>query len=71
MIFVIKLKRHIANASIFGIIVNKFCHRKKLYPIILLKVDKNSEINFHHTDPPFSLAVRLQIKGNGKFLLNA
>ena len=59
MISVIKLKRHMANASIPGIIIGKFCHEKKLCPIILLKVDKNLEVGFYCTILSFGLTVHL------------
>ena len=68
---VIELKKCIANDSILDVIINKFHYKKKLYPIILLKVDKDSEVDFHHTILLFSLAVYLQVQGGRKSLLNA
>ena len=55
MISAIELKKCVANAGIFGIVVGKFRYRKKLYPIILLKVDKGLEVGFYYTILPFSL----------------
>ena len=70
MIFAIEFKKCVANISIFGIIIGKLCYKKKLYLIILLKVDKNSEVDFYYTILPLSLAVYLWVKGNREFLLN-
>ena len=47
------------SASIFGIILDKLRHRKKLYSIILLKIDKDLEVNFYCAILPFGLTVRL------------
>ena len=64
MISVVELKKCVAGASIFDIIISKLCHGKKICPIILLKFDKNLEVDFYCTIQPFSLAICLQIKGN-------
>ena len=48
-----------AGVSILGVIVGKLGFRKKLYSIILLKVDKSSEISFHYAILPFGLIVYL------------
>ena len=66
MISAIKLKRFVAGAGIFGIVVSKFCYEKKPCPIILLKVDKNSKVDFHCTILPLNLAVRLWVKDGGE-----
>ena len=58
-----------ANISIFGIIVDKLCHGKKLYLIILLKVDKNLKIGFYYTILPLNLVVCLQIKSDRKSVI--
>ena len=59
MISTIEFERRMASASIFDIIIGKFCYKKKLYLIILFKVDKNLEINFYYTILPLSLVVHL------------
>ena len=59
MIFAIELEKYMAGAGILGVVVGKFYHRKKLCLIILLKVNKNSEVNFYHTILPFDLIVHL------------
>ena len=56
--------------GIFGVVVSKLRHKKKLCPIILLKVDKGLELGFYHTILPFNLAVYLQIEGGREFPLN-
>ena len=62
MISTIKLKKYIANTYIFGIIVNKFCYRKKLCLVILFKVDKSLEIDFYYSILFFDLAIYFKIK---------
>ena len=71
MISVIELERCVVGASILGIIVSKLRHGKKSCPIILLEVDEGSEVGFHRTILPLSLAVRLQVEGGGESLLDA
>ena len=71
MISSIELKKRMASFSIFGIIIGNFCYKKKLYLIILLKVDKNSKMGFYYIILPLSLVIRLWKKGNRKSLLDA
>ena len=71
MISAIELEKYMAGASILSIVVGKLRYEKKLCPIILLKVDKSSEIGFHCTFLPLSLAIYLQLEGGEEFLLNA
>ena len=71
MISAIKLEKCVINAGILGIIVGKLCYKKKPYSIILLEVDKNSEIGFHHTILPLSFTICLWVESGGEFLLNA
>ena len=59
MIFIVKLKKYIANIRNFGIIVNKLYYKKKLYLIILLKINKSLEIDFHYIILSLSLAIYL------------
>ena len=70
MISAIELKRYVASVGIFDIIVDKFRHEKKLYPIILLEVDKSLEIDFYYTILPFDLTIYLWIKNSEESLLN-
>ena len=70
MIFVVELKKHVANASIFNINIGKFRHKKKLYLVILFKIDKNLKINFYYTILLFSLTICLYIKGVKKSQLD-
>ena len=46
MIFVIKLKKYMVGTGIFSIVMGKFYYKKKLCPIILLKIDKSLKISF-------------------------
>ena len=59
MIFVIKFKGYMTNIDIFGIIIDKFYHKKKPCLIILLKVDKDLKVNVHYTILHLSLIVHL------------
>ena len=59
MISTVKLKRRVANASIFSIILSKLYHRQKLYLVILLEVDKNSKVGFYCAVLSLDLAVHL------------
>ena len=70
MISAIELEKYVANISIFDNIVGKFCYKKKSYPIILLKVDRDLEIDFYCAILLFGLTIYLWIKSNRKFLLN-
>ena len=70
MIFAIEFKRRMADASILGIIVDKLCYRKKLYLIILLKVDRSLEISFHYIILPLNLAICLWDKVIGQVDFN-
>ena len=70
MIFAIKLERRMAGASIFGIIISKLYYKKKLYPIILLKVNKNLEVSFYCIILPLNLAICLWVEDDEEFLLD-
>ena len=48
-ISIIKLKKRIANVSIFCIIIGKLHYKKKMYLIILFEIDKNQKIDFYYT----------------------
>ena len=55
-----------AGASIFSIIIGKLRHEKKLCLIILLKTDKNLEVDFHYTILLFGLIICLYVKDSGE-----
>ena len=71
MISAVELERRMASASIFGIIIGKFRHRKKPCLVILFKIDKNLKVDFYYTILPFGLTVHLWVEGSGESLLNA
>ena len=60
-----------AGANILGVMVGDFRHGKKPCPIILLKVEKSSEVDFYGTILPFGQSVHLRIESGGKSLLDA
>ena len=51
-----------AGASIFGIIISKLCHKKKLYLIILFKINKSSKIGFYYFILSLNLAIYWKIE---------
>ena len=59
VISIVELKKRVASASIFTIIVSKLYYKKKPYLIILLKVNKGLKINFYCIILPLNLAVYL------------
>ena len=59
MIFKVEFKKHMADASIFDIIISKFCYKKNLCLIILFNVHESSKINFYYAILSFSQAVCL------------
>ena len=59
-----------ASTNICSVIVSKLHHNKKPYLIILLKIDKNLEINFYYIILPLNLAVYLQIESDKEFLFD-
>ena len=50
------------GAGVFGVVIGKLCHRKKLCLVILLKIDKGLVVCFHCIILPFGFAIRLQVK---------
>ena len=71
MISIVELKKRVAGTSIFGIIISEFCHKKKPYPVILFKIEKNSKVGFIYIILPFNLTIYLWIEDNRKSLLDA
>ena len=70
MIFAIELKKCVADAGVFGVIVGKLCYGKKPCSIIMLKVHKGLKIGFYRTILLFGLPIHLGVKSGGEFLLN-
>ena len=61
-IFTVEFEKHVASTSIFGIIIDKLYYKKKLCPIILIKIDKGLKINIYYTMLFFNLSIYLKIK---------
>ena len=57
MIFIIKFKKYISNTSIFGVIIDQLSYKKKLYLIILFKINKSSKIGLYYIILFLSLAI--------------
>lgn len=64
MIVIVEFKKYVAIAYILGVVVGKFSCWEKPSPIILLIVDKISEVGLHHSILPLRLAVNLRVEGN-------
>ena len=71
MVAVVQLKRCIAGASIFRIIIGKFSYWKGSYLVVLLKVDKDLEVGFHYAISPLCLAINLRVEGGEESLFDA
>ena len=71
MIAAVQLKKCVAGAGVFCIIISKFRHQKKSCPVVLFEVDKGSEVDFYRAVLPLGLAVSLRVKDGGEFLFNA
>lgn len=59
MVATVQLEKRVVDASIFRIIISKFCHRQKLGLIILFKIDRSSKVDFNDAVLAFGLAIRL------------
>lgn len=70
MIAIVEFEKNISSTCILGIIVCKLCHWKEFSPIILFPIHKRSKICFYCIILLFALAIRLEIKGGGKLLLD-
>ena len=66
MISAIELEKYVAGIGILGIVVRKLRYKKKPCLIILLKVDKGSEVSFHCTILSLNLAICLRVEGGGE-----
>lgn len=70
MIAIVKLKKCMASICIFSIVIDKLSYWKEFSIVILLIVDKSSEINFYYTILLFGLAISYKMKRNKKPLFN-
>lgn len=67
----VDLERCMTGARIFRVIVSEFSHREEPSPIILLVIDKGSEVGFHDTTLPFGLTIGLKVKSGGESPLDS
>ena len=63
MIAAIQFERHVTNACILRIVISELGHRQEPSPVILLEVDKGSEVHLHSAVPPLDLPVCLRMEG--------
>ena len=59
MIFTIKFKKRIADASNLEVIIGKLSYKKKSYSIILFKINKNPIISFYYAILSLDLTIYL------------
>ena len=71
MIAAVQLKRRVTGARVLRIVISKLGYRQEPSPVILLKVDKGSEIRLHGAVLPLGLLVCLQMEGGRELLLDA
>lgn len=70
IITTIELEHGMTSTYIYYVIINKFDYEQESCPIVLLSINKNMKISFHHAILSLSLIIHLQIIGSGEFLLN-
>ena len=63
VISAIELKQIVIDAGIFGIFVGKFRYWQQFCSIILLPIDKHSEVCFYHAILSLSLTICLRLEG--------
>ena len=66
MIAIIQLKKRMAAARVFGIIISKLSYQKELDQMVLFEIDESSEVGFHGTILPFDFAISLCIEDDTK-----
>ena len=66
----VRFERYKADACIFGVVVGKVNYLEELSLIILLVINKNPKVGFHHTILSLSLAGNLRMKGSQELLLD-
>ena len=59
------------SVYIFDISISRFSYLKKLFLVILLKMNKNSKVAFYCNIFSFGLIIYLRIKSDKKLLFNA
>ena len=71
MVAAVQLKRSVTGAGIFRIVIGEFSHRKESCPVVLLEVDKGSEVSFYGAVLPLGLTICLRVEGGGKLAFDA
>lgn len=59
IVAIVLLKKSIINICIFVIIISKLGYKQEFHLVILLEVDKDSEVGFYYAVLSFVLAVNL------------
>ena len=60
----VQLKKGVAGAGVFRIVIGKFCHRQQPSLVVLLIVDESPEIGLHRAVLPLCLAICLRVAGS-------
>ena len=70
MIVIVQLKKHVTDARVLCIIISKLGYWQEPSPVILLEVDKDSEVRLHGAILPFGLPIYLRMEGGRELLLD-
>lgn len=68
---VVLLKQYVTDTGIFDIIISEFSYKKEPSQIVLIVIDKNSEINLYYTILFFRLSIHLGVEDSKELLLNS
>ena len=71
MIAAVQLKRYMAGAQVFRVVVSKLGYRYEPGPVILFEVHRNSVVRFYCTALSLSLTVNLKVESGEKSLFYA
>ena len=71
MIATVQLERHLTGVRVLCIVISEFGHRQEPSPVILLEVDKSSEVRLHGAVLPLGLPICLWIEGGREPSLDA
>ncbi len=60
----VQLKRGVAGARVFRIVIGEFRHQQQPSPVVLLIVDEGPKIDLYRTVLPLRLAICLRVEGS-------
>lgn len=71
MIVVVELKKRMCSIHILSIVICKFSHGQEFCSVVLLSIDKNTQISLHYTVLSLDLTVYLRMKYSKELSFNA